>query len=754
MTNLQQEMGSILSARKARLPAIQAEIARWNEVDAALRELVLAVSDLRDYHQTPEPIRESLRGFTAGEMHHAIARLLEELRIVQTRFARPTINIGVSGQARMGKSTLLQAISGLNDQQIPTGAGIPVTAVRSRIFHSLQHRRAVLTLHTFDSFRQEVLAPYHVELELEPPPTTVEAFANFRYPDSADNLSEDIRKRHSSETALRRVREMQRALPSYRTLLTGGDKSLSLEELRPYVSYPTNDEENASTTSRRYLAVRDVRIECPFPTAEVGALGIIDLPGLGELGSNVESYHLAGLRNEVDLAFLVTRPVEINSFWTKRDSNTANLLDNARGAIKNRRDFVMIVCNSGGCRQESISTMLDDIRRQANGGEDGRHFKVLEVDAANPIAVEENLLLPALRHLAERLPAMDGDVLGDTIAKSQALDAKLSILLKDLEQTLGGVASMAVDVRESLDEHAEALRETIAGDLQDLVDRLRDEARSEREDPQYLKAVHAAYDSLVQWIRNGFDRGKDAWCRSALRTMRVDKNSLSFSGKELNSIRVQISKRYAALDAFFQERVERLLEQVASALRKNLGQLVPDSTGRQQLEALTTLLQQASSPCTTLSDAVRNILAVRLEYRTHLHPRIRQELDELTLQVHDPGAEGPQAQIVVEINEEGAETLFQFVVHLAEKAAYETRKALAAEAVTPTRILLSVLEQFEDELIRSQYSARDFKRLAHAYRDEIWPGEYSGLDEANARYSRVRKAMDVLGSIKRKGGAV
>ena len=88
------------------------------------------------------------------------------LRVLEARLARDTVNIGVSGQARVGKSTLLQSVSGLGDDQIPTGQALPVTAVRSRIFHAPDLRRATLRLHSFDTFVTDVVAPYHAELDI------------------------------------------------------------------------------------------------------------------------------------------------------------------------------------------------------------------------------------------------------------------------------------------------------------------------------------------------------------------------------------------------------------------------------------------------------------------------------------------------------------------------------------------------------------------------------------------------------------
>jgi hypothetical protein len=112
--------------------------------------------------------------------------------------------------------------------------------------------------------------------------------------------------------------------------------------------------------------------------------------------------------------------------------------------------------------------------------------------------------------------------------------------------------------------------------------------------------------------------------------------------------------------------------------------------------------------------------------------------------VKDPQSGESENQIVVEVSEAGAEDLYQKISQLAEQAAYLTKKALVREGVTPALVLHAAAEQFEDTLIRSRESSREFKRLARSYRDEIWPGVYSGIDEANARFAKVAKTIHTI----------
>lgn len=744
MTDIQGRIAALLERRRVRLPTIAGEVERWKRLDQEIGVLEAAVDELRAHPRTPAEVKHGLAGFQTEEVRKGIASAIELLRVLEARYARGTINIGVSGRARVGKSTLLQSMSGLTDEQIPTGSGLPVTAVRSRIFHSMAHQRATLSLHTFSTFRDEILRPYHDELGLQSPPSSPRDFQSWKYPSSEAELGPLYRDKHSSVTILRRLREMQAALRSYEGDLNGGERTVALGELRQYVAYPTNDQVENDNCPRRYLAVRDVRIECAFPYVQVDHVGIIDLPGLGELAANAEEYHLAGLQNEVDLVLLVKRPVEGMAYWGREDGATTNLLDRARGFIKNRRDFVFIVLNSGGAETKLAAALRDDVRRQVNDGVDGKHFQVLEGDASDQRSVFESILAPVLTHLAERLPVMDDEVFEGTRATYVALTARVHAALRDLEAALGAASRSVGSTAEDLERRTVELRKDLAGALAELVGHLQANARSGEEDPQFIAAVENSYEGIRSWIEAGFGVGKEAWCADALRQMRVDRNSSPFAAHELNRIRVEISGRYCSLDNYFQGRVSELWNEAAQVSKSHLGELLGTAQGGEALTALAQHLSDASEPCPTLSKAVRDLLELRLEYRTHLHPRVRRELDGLNLQVLDPETGEPHDQVVVEVSEAGAEQLFRVLSQLAEQAAYRTKKALVHEALTPALVLHAAAEQFEDALIRSGESEREFRRFARSFRDEIWPNVFQGIDESNARFAKVARAISAV----------
>jgi hypothetical protein len=337
---------------------------------------------------------------------------------------------------------------------------------------------------------------------------------------------------------------------------------------------------------------------------------------------------------------------------------------------------------------------------------------------------------------------MDEAIFQGTCERFRSAANRVGALVADVEEALRGVRA-STGVAEDLEDRTQSLIRDLASSLGDLVDELGRRARSDVEDEDYLESVERTYERARQWVEDGLGLGQDAWCDEALRTMRLRAGAAGFAESELNRVRVEIARRYARLDDFFTSRVGLLWRQAAELMGRHLGDLVDGLEGEAALRQLADLLSEV--PCPQLEGAVTELLDLRLDYRTQLHPRVRFELDGLGLQHEDPETGERETNILLPSpTREGAEDLYRQVTELAEQAVWGAKKALLLEAVTPTRVLFAAAEQFLDTLVRSGDSEREFKRFARSYRDEIWPGAYHGIDEMNARLAAVRRATRAL----------
>ncbi|MBL7255832.1 hypothetical protein [Paractinoplanes lichenicola] len=725
MSDTSRRIAEVLDNRRRLLPAVDDEILRWEQTQQLLVRLGQAI-DAVGAAQDESLAALGLNTVDVPALRQRVSEVLAALAAVRARVGRHTMNIGVSGRARNGKSTLLQSLTGLGDDQIPAGAGVPVTAVRSRIFHSAERREAVLTMHTEASFCAEVLAGYHEELRLGPPPETIAAFVAHDYPAHKEDLDLPAAEQTRLGPMLVRLREMQNSTETYRQFLNGQTRVIEFADLRAWVAYPGIDDPRPD---RRYLAVRDARITTRFPTATVEDLGLIDLPGLGESMPNAERHHIAGLENDVDFVLNVKRPDGVNAYWDSHDAAGLGLICQAAGAAP-VRDFAAILVNSGGLPQENVDALLSAIRDGVNENAREAAFPVIVADVKSPETVQADVLGPVLAHLATALPRMDTAVIEHALTLGTATREHLGAVAADLLATLRSVLTpTTVDL---LLARAKGLQQQMAGTVQEWIAGLEEKAADSYEDKEFYDRAQQLRDDVRDWIVDGFGEGEPAWRQRAVSDMRVDDSPSPFTVRELNAVRVEIARRFGAIDDLLERRREEFWAGLAEALG---ARLVPPADGgpRQALADLAVRLREAPDPCPVLAEAVDHVLDVRLDYRTRVMPRMRTALSLLRSERSQPPA--------VPHNDEGAGTLFTHISHLAREAAHGAAKTLEQEPAITAQVLLAFAEQFEDQFIRSAKSEAEFRRLAEAFRDQLWPDELSGPALATARVQHLRSVL-------------
>jgi hypothetical protein len=742
--NIAEQVDLVLDARRARLPQVRENWERLEMLDRSLAALQETLSALGRDPRAPGELRAVVAGADLASCRDEVGAAIQEAARVHARFGRPTVNLGVSGQARVGKSTLLQALSGLDDGAIPTGTGNPVTAVRSRIV-SGSERVARLGMHTWASFRDEVLEAYHADLGLAPAPATLAEFRSFNYQSPAPD------DENSRNVMLKRLREMRDSLGSYERHLTGGEVEVrEFTELRAWIAYPKRGAEGPM--DNRYLAVREAVIECPFPHAIARAIGLIDLPGLGEIAASAEAHHVKGLRDEVDFVVLVKRANEGMAYWTRQDGQARKLIDEARKPVSRTSDFLGIVSNEGGVPEETLQEMLQSIRADANVGLEQAPITLFRCQGRVPADVERNLLEPALRQLAERLPAMDAEVLEHAQALASKAAESVGRRLQALEAAITASLPVASGNAEKLAELTRTLRGMIARDLAPIVEQHRVGARAEVDDPVMAEAIRAAHAEIRAWADNGLGIGETEWMEAARGAFAVDRSSGGLVTDELNRIRVHIGEVYCRLDGYLAAQTGRLFDEVGGVLEKRCGRLLQGLTGREALERLAAQFGAGDETCANLQRATRDLVGLKVSYRSHFHPVVRAHLDVLEQKTWDPQTQKMEDTVSVPgIGEGDVRDLLSQLRLLAIKASASVRDGLLREASLMEKILHAAVEQFDDSFIRSGTSKKEFARFARSWRDELFPGEFdattaSRLDVRQARsaFAGARSAIDNL----------
>ncbi len=324
----------VLELRKPLAKNIQIEIAEIERRIVALEQLEEKRKQLAVKIHRSE-VLERLDHLGLVDCTSSLKQKLEKLRKLKDRFARPTLNIGVIGKARQGKSTFLGTLTGLPDSVIPTGRSGACTGVRSKIEHRTtspldevsRHYDAEVLFHSDESFLKNVIWLYYEGLNWEEhKPSTLDNFFNSRLP------SEPL------DIALKGIYfylkdNYHSNWQKYRQFLGEQPLRIRQDRIREFVAQYDSDE----NIQYKHLAVREVKIYCQFPNHDVENIALVDVPGLGDKRLGDEQRLIQTLEQDVDFVVFIRSPEPLGAvIWNDNDINLYRTADASLDNLPNR----------------------------------------------------------------------------------------------------------------------------------------------------------------------------------------------------------------------------------------------------------------------------------------------------------------------------------------------------------------------------------------------------------------------------------
>ncbi|MDR2754351.1 MAG: hypothetical protein LBC20_01470 [Planctomycetaceae bacterium] len=202
-------------------------------------------------------------------VNNLIPNHIKNLEQLQRRFSRSTLNIGVVGNAGQGKSTLLQKLTGLADEEIPTGAKGDCTGAAAIIENAdVTEAYADLEFYSESEFLEQVVAPYYRNFGL-PQPSTLSAFA--------ESLPDEVKTQERYDE-IEFIERLQKSLNEYRPFFSELQKRIKKSEIRKFTA---KSDENGNHLSF-WAAVKSARVYCRFPSLAGEKISVGDTPGLGD----------------------------------------------------------------------------------------------------------------------------------------------------------------------------------------------------------------------------------------------------------------------------------------------------------------------------------------------------------------------------------------------------------------------------------------------------------------------------------------
>ena len=549
-----------------------------------------------------------------------------EISKLKSRFDRDTLNIGVAGRARQGKSRFLRSLTGLSSSVIPDGSGGHCTAVKSTIYHKEGvSPSAIIDFHTENSLINEVLSPYYEELKLGQTPTSLGDFRqNF----------ESVSPRNVVPTALNKAKwnhlnaNYFRNFDEYKDLIGSGRSDKVTEEvIRSYVAKESEDGKSLFN----YLAVKNVGIYCSFKNKDVGRIALVDMPGLGDTGVGSENSMMRSLSYGVDFVLFIRKPVAKGDDWMDYDFALHTVAENAMKERLPIEKWSFMILNkeeahdgNGYVNEENCRRFKEKIKEVPINIAD-----VIIANCANSDEANNIVLNRVLTYLAGNIQKLDKEYIQSCEAGLRDLQKGVNIFIAKAKNIL----------QEDLDGH-DYFTDEIGKVLKDLANGLED----------LRKEAKANYDSehieFKQYVERVIQKTRDTAISELiqegdLNSIKEKAQSLEggdaytavYKGYYLPTLRSQLARDYLAIDKELHENILSFKNGLADAL-KDIGRLenLSNSSGIDFIEDLLQLIGGDTNSNKKVSDLHLGVMYLRnfdVSYAGIVQRLIREILDKL-----------------------------------------------------------------------------------------------------------------------------
>src|SRR5579859_2832736 len=315
-----EKIAQIIASRTPLLVEIQSRRATLQKISQTLRKL--EEQRQRMARDGSPLMKSSLSGLDLKALKARVDEEYQKLERPESRFRRKTLNIGVLGYARQGKSTFLRSVSKLGEDVIPTGSEGACTGARSLIIHDDDPRRegAAISFYTEREFLEEVLAPYYQILPLNGyRPYSIDEFEQSGLPDTLDVTAFDtgeLSNGHQSLADMYRggkqvlqgiyteLLTYYKHIRDYRHLLDRLVEKLPITQVRSYIA----QQDSKGNPLYNYLAVKEAIIRKNFGNLDVQQVGMLHIPGLGGLRIADQQRFVRALEEDIDIVLFFNKP--------------------------------------------------------------------------------------------------------------------------------------------------------------------------------------------------------------------------------------------------------------------------------------------------------------------------------------------------------------------------------------------------------------------------------------------------------------
>ena len=703
---------SILDARRP-----MAEHA--NEADAILNKIDNQLRSFREfvpaYSKRLDPEAAIKINALLPETEEIIAKIAQEkgrLALLSARFTRPTLNIGVTGRAGQGKSTLLQKLTGLTTDEIPSGDKGHCTGAPSIVVNHDSETFAEITFHTAQSFLESVIASFFDRLKLGVAPYTLDQFADVQVPKEATKDSKDPT---TDQEHLRKLQYFQDNLKEYRNLLTGEKRRITREEIRSYVA---QEDEKGTLKLTNWIAVQMATIYCQFPHADLGSIAVADTPGLGDFISGAEDRLVATVGQTLDVVLFVRRPPADRAVIDPGDAALHGLISRAIPDLP-VSDWSYFIINKDPHNIANLDSFEGELKKSAIVTR-----RAIRVDCKND----------------EDVSLCFDEILNDVSANLGSLDKRL------FDRLSQGIKPLALSIDAFAEKAATALPKAVvvAPDLA-LLNKLFGKVwinigsslqnqvityRQKRDEPDedFIDAVNDVFRKL--------NSGADLPSPDIIDKEAGALGLQAWHADKLHELRVNISNAFDGLDSCLDASFMRLRKDLLNVFTQDEGGMLGRLDKPEGKDEWQDLLDrwEGHQAGDTMRRAIETLRSANLSFRGFIQPRVRQCLDVLD-------SDSAASKSFAYIPGDSAAEVKDKLEAAWSNACFNCKATIEDMSKEPSMARFAVVEDFRDAVLRSgggAYAMAAWWLFYNENRGDVWPDQFKKLESD----SRLRKEWD------------
>jgi hypothetical protein len=690
MTQIAALIEEIISKRKAnahipqnileKLQSLQSKVNQFKELQQAI-----TIS-------STDAVSQNISQFNFKTLNDRIVEEQEIWQRLYQRLNRDTINIGVIGLARQGKSTLLQKLTGLTDSEIPSSDRMPCKSVQSNIYHlDDKDTYAKVYFYSESAFLKQVIHPYYEELGFSTLPQSLHEFRNVSFPASPTNPRHPAK----AEAIYKRLRDDYYAhFNDYAVWIGKDSKTVEKERIKEYVSQDYDERGNPRFFN--HLAVEKVEIFCSFPEAKVEKIGLVDMPGLGDTRLGDTERMIKALAQDVDFILFVRRPNKGGDMWGK--NTDIPLYDDASQALQARlplSEWSFMLLNYDG---ENSQQCHDLENTRTNSG-----IHVKKCLRGNCVSSEESnlVLTEVLKELGENMARLDQQYMSASFRELANFQSFVRTQIQGLQYTVEGLG----DIDGQYTTLKEELLKILFREIEDFRAKLRQEPV--KVNAEFGKKVTAIIEKCKTEVKEPNQQD--------IETLAKRRGGISGAYFDaIQTMRASFLKQFHAIEGEMKESFEQTKIDLSMIfIRNGFGQL-EYLAGKQGVNFFSTLAKtiMPTNNLKSLGIGFDFITSFEVTYKGNMQQQVWNKLSNIL--PPDPMTP-PKLEVsaLVNLQQRRNEAIVQ-----CEKGLTETGKSIN-ESVH--NIKISMVEEFADHITRSANVEQERDIFLNKNRCQIWP---------------------------------